>query len=553
MLDNRLKDSPTKRIPGKLQGNDEQHQSPIAEQGYLDEEDIDLPLPQQDTRPTQHIGRRESAERLVRRPSVYDTEYNPPLRRPRPTRPEQRDRNREPQQNGQNKAKSMFVGFYIAILVLAVALCIIVAIFAIQWIRDQGPVIGPPGGNGDSSGYANGNTALLGRPEINNFVAMITEISTNPRTLALQDTSTSEWNVRIKPLPEDAAITNRMGGEITFSQLRVGQLVEIGYDSRTLEIVTVRESVHAREFVSRENVHVNLDNQTISIGHDVLHFNSQTLVIHGGRQISIGEISVHDSITASAVVTNGRLTAWMISLDASHGFLELSNSDVILNGTITIGNMHPLLLSEINEPIILTEGAHRILIQGNNIANFVDNIVINQGQTISLDLSNIELLMATLNIVTTPENARIFIDGERLMTPSPIAIPFGEHTIRVEHDDYLPQEQLIAVIDPISYAVFDLEAIVRTGTMRLYTIPANAEIFANSIPVGRSAITQEFIAGTHTITVRMPGFADYTFLVTLAAGDEVTRTVVLSPSAPPQTEPGTTSSLLDRPPPTTTP
>jgi len=543
MLDSRFKDSPTKRIPSNLQG-----QSPAEDQQ-------DQPVGQNmDTRPTPVAGRRESSAQPAHRPSIYD-DYNQTHRRPQPGRPPARNRGTDPDSydDERSKSKNILTGIYIAILVIAVAACLIIAVSAINWLRDMEFSFGG-GGNGGGNLNLNGNTSGSGtepggRPVVDSFVGMITAISTDPRELTLQDTSSTLRNVRTLTLPGDAAITTRQGSDMTFAQLRVGQIVEISYNSNTSAITTVRESVHAREFVSRDNILVNLENQTISIGHDVFFFNSQTLVMHNGAPITIGQISVHDSIT---VVALGQY-AWNINLDASHGFLDITNSEQIVNGRITVGGMHPIPFSEIAEPLILSEGAHHITIQGNNIATFSQNIVISQAQTLPLNLGNVELLMATLSIVTTPEDTRVFINGERVTMPSPVTIPFGEHTILVEHDDYYSYQRLISVVDPISYAVFELEAVQRTGTMRIYTIPSNAEIFVNGIPVGRSVLTQVFEAGTHTIMARMPGFADYTAHITIAPGDDLTRTLLLSPSLPPDGQPTTTSPLWLLPPTTTSP
>ena len=440
------------------------------------------------------------------------------------------------------KAKSAFTAAYIAVLVVAVAVCIIIFVFALQWFMESGPRIDitptVPNDNTDV-------TEPIGRPEIRDFLAQITEISSNPRELTLFDINANTW--RTLPLPDDANINNRSNNPISFTQLRVGQLIEVSYDARRDEITTVRESVRARELTDRSNLHVNMENRTISVGHEVFTFDNNTLVLNrNGEPFDLSELGRDDSVN----ITSYGSMAWLIQLHSSHGHIQVSNGDLIQNGVISIGNL-TFPLSDITELLSIPEGPHRIVVEGSNIDTFIDNIIIEPGQTLQLDLGNLQIHMSTLHIITTPADAVIFVNDELLEEPSPVILPFGQHVIRVEREGYEPLEETVTLTAQVDSIRFDLDAVPRYATITIHTIPSGAEIFINHIPVGRSPWSQELPPGEHTIAARLPGWQDYVAFVTLEAGQNYQRVMQLAvatqPPADGSTEP-TTRPLLILPP-----
>jgi len=525
MSDNRFKDYPTKRIPSlKQENSDEISQSHID----YDEEDYDYEdyddeaiEPEYDTKP---IRRRREPEDHVPRGSRR-AEYGQPQKRPRKN--PSAYYGDKPQHS---RSRTAFIGIYIGLLVIAVAACITVFVLVFQWMAREGPNPGELFEREPSvTDETNEPVAPAGRPDIRRIETMITGIASDPRGLVLLDLETLEANIEM-PLSEEAAILDRSNNAITFSELRIGQLVQVEYDARMPEITSVREHPHARVFSERRNAIIDLENLTISVGHDATFlFNSQTLIWDRGlgERIPIDRISPADSVTVIGL----RDTAWMIQLDAASGSLQLSNTNEIINGRITVGSLHPLFLSEITGPIDVVEGPHHITVTGDNIEDFETTIVIVPRQTITLDLGAIELSTATLNITTTPADANIFINDEPVTSPAEVS--FGEHTVRVEHDGYVTEERVVDVTRPTETIRFELEAVIQDAILILFTSPANTEIFVNNEPVGRANpnIILDLPPGSYSIMARLDSHVDYTFNIQLSPGQEVTRSMTLTPIA----------------------
>ena len=461
--------------------------------------------------------------------AYYDDAYD--------DRPIKKDPNRQygPRSDYRQPAsKTAFTALYIGLLVIAIAICITVFVLVFQWVRNQGG--GPnlldrenPISNDNNNEDDEENGAYGIRVNIENMSAMITGISIEPRGLVLLDLDNLLTNDI--PLYQDTEILDRYDNNMTFSNLRIGQLVNISYDATELEILTIQENPDAWERGERTNVNVDVDNRRIFAGVESFDFNNQTLVLHRGEPFPIEQIGPGDSITIIGI----RTTAWVIQIDASTGSVEVLGADNIINGRITIGNLHPLFLSEISQPIDVPEGQHRIVIEGDNINTFSDDIMVIQGQTMPLNLGNIEITRAALSINVTPSTANIFVNGDSFSS-NPTLLPFGEHTIRVEHEGYEGEERTITLEEPTTTISFTLEAEeveeeILTGTAVIFTTPSGATVYVDGQQAGVAMpnVVLELDPGTYSITARMAGYLDHAIVVTLTAGQEVTQSISLQP------------------------
>lgn len=146
-------------------------------------------------------------------------------------------------------------------------------------------------------------------------------------------------------------------------------------------------------------------------------------------------------------------------------------------------------------------------------------------QTLSLRLKG---RAARLQIVSTPEQARVFIDDD-FQGKTPLSLSTvrpGEHNIRVELDGYAPLTRTVQVENAgESTEEFTLESTL--GRIEIITTPPGAKVTID----GRSAgITEEqggdvnkskvlaiekVSVGTHTVVVHCPGYQDRAYKLTV--------------------------------------
>jgi len=435
---------------------------------------------------------------------------------------ERRTRSSRPQK------RSKFAAFYIVLLMIAVGVCLTVLLIVIQNMdgaMNNIPVLGRAAPT--PSPTPPPAATVEQRVDLRSQTALITGINPfgDSRTLTLLDISTrrtQEFTVS-----DEVRLHDRLNRPLTFSELRLGNMIDIGYDARSLDIATINESRQAWERRSRPNVTVDIESFEISLGNEVWNFNAQTLVLHRGEPFAISQIRPIDSVT---LVGYGD-TVWLVQIDAAHGFLQINNADVVANGTLMIGTNLFFQLDDIANDIQLHEGTHRVMVEGDNIETFIENIEITAGQITRLNMGDAQLRAALLHIGVTPEDASVFVNGEQV-TGSPVTVEFGEVVVRVERDGFLPQEQQLEVTAPATGINFELVEIVNDSTVVIFTLPTNAEIFFNNIFIGHSILTHTVQPGTFEIRARLPGYESppYTLTVTGDEPNDIMRTILLVPS-----------------------
>jgi len=423
------------------------------------------------------------------------------------------------------KRKNMFAAFYIVLILMGVGVFLTVTIVVAQNFRDNPPenIFGaiptpPP--------LASDDNAMI-RTDTGTLTGLVTSIDPigEYRTITIMDTSSRRSDNFI--VPDTTRLTTRINMPMTFAELRVGHMIDISFDPRSLEVVTLNESLHSWERRGRTNVEVDIADATIHVGNESFDFNSQTLVLYRGEPFLIGQIRPVDSVT---IVGLGN-TAWLVQVDSAHGFLQFQNADTIVNGTVMIGTNLFFALDDIEAALTLPEGIHRIVIEGDNIETFIHQTTIEQGETTSINLGEAELRAAMLHISITPNDADVFLNGElHDLSEGPAEVEFGELHIRVERYGFLPQEERIEITNHVNTIAFTLEEIVVDSTLVIFTVPTNAQIFIGNVFTGYSTLTHTLTPGTHRVTARLSGYEETTLDIYVPAGEEVHRHLLLTPS-----------------------
>ena len=402
----------------------------------------------------------------------------------------------------QKRRKSMFSAFYTVLALLGVGVCLTVMVVVAQNFLDNPPEIGAvPSPTPSIEGSP---TVPVGSVELRQQTVLVENLSLvgGSRRLTLMDVNTRLSREFI--VIDTAIILSRAGSPMTFNDLRVGHILDISYDARGMEIHNINESVQAWERRSRTNVIVDMNTATISIGNESWNFNSQTLVLYQGRTFPIAQIRPIDSVTVSGFGD----TAWFVQLDAGHGFLRFTNTDMITNGTLMIGTHLFFALADVTEQLTLSEGTHRILVDGNNIEAFIHYVDIEQGRTITVNLAEVQFRQASLTIIVSPIDADVFINGMLHDVTEPAMLEFGEHVIRVESPGFYPQEETIEIASVRQILQFELEEIILDGQVRVFTDPSNAEVFIDNVFVGYTPVVATVRPGEHIINVRMRGHSE---------------------------------------------
>ncbi|MBQ4199493.1 MAG: PEGA domain-containing protein [Kiritimatiellae bacterium] len=172
-------------------------------------------------------------------------------------------------------------------------------------------------------------------------------------------------------------------------------------------------------------------------------------------------------------------------------------------------------------------------------------MVAGEKQTVSIDM---EGLAARLKIVTDPEQAKVYVDGD-YRGKSPVELDDvkpGKHDVRVELEGYASSERTVELQNGGEATErFSLANVL--GRLEIVTSPPGAKVFVDGKAVGvtgrvgdatRSKIlmVEKVVAGEHAVGVQLDGYFDVSLKVEIGAKETKQVFVPLKRSFTPDTE-----------------
>ncbi len=128
---------------------------------------------------------------------------------------------------------------------------------------------------------------------------------------------------------------------------------------------------------------------------------------------------------------------------------------------------------------------------------------------------------ATLNIITTPDNAAIYIDDEKVgVGHGSKAVSIGaEHKYRVECEDYITEENTVTFTQSEKKEL-NIDLRPDFGYITVKSTPSGAEVYIDKKKVGVTPYLMEKIKrGQHVVEVRKEGYEPFANVVTIKAGE----------------------------------
>jgi hypothetical protein len=154
----------------------------------------------------------------------------------------------------------------------------------------------------------------------------------------------------------------------------------------------------------------------------------------------------------------------------------------------------------------------------------------------SLPITPIPPTTGTLNVSSSPEGAEIFIDSKDYgtVTISPyqpiINIPAGSHTLMLTLAGYQPYSITFPITAGQTTTLNPTLTPVppTTGTLAVSSTPSGASVSVDGKSVGTTPASIPLAAGTHTLTLSLAGYQDYSRTFPITAGQTTNISTILN-------------------------
>ncbi|WP_026492304.1 PEGA domain-containing protein [Butyrivibrio sp. XPD2002] len=254
------------------------------------------------------------------------------------------------------------------------------------------------------------------------------------------------------------------GRPMSASRLEVGQVVDITFlkGVKHLNSLIISDDAWVEEEVN--NFDLVSDDETAKVNGTVFHITPKTLIISDGQSVNPEDILMTDTIRVSGIDKE----IYSIVVTRGHGYVSLSSDRV--NDRSLVGAWIELdkeVIRKITPNMLISapEGNYNVSILGNG-AKFSSEIVVNRNEETVIDTSVAEvepIKEGNVTFVVTPSTARIFVDGDEILSEVPYTFTYGKHKLHVMAEGYEPQDHTLKVAEPNATLFIDLEPKDGTG------------------------------------------------------------------------------------------
>ena len=298
-------------------------------------------------------------------------------------------------------------------------------------------------------------------------------------------------------------IKNEYGTDIALSQINIGDMIETKYDVKTLKPENVRITAVTWQRRDVSNMVVDHENRTIRIGNEVYAYTEELVTSKDGVPFAITELSPADE----AIVKGYKDHVWSIIVINGHGTITLINHESFIGGQIEVGRkISRLVEAEMNMPI--SAGVYDVVVSKDNMSPFVSQVMVEEGQNITLDLSTAQPKVGTVEFVLSQEDVTIYIDDVLLQSNEPSMLGFGNYRIRAEKENFETWEGNLILNQAYLRFNIDLE---RKASFLFIQEPAGAEAYLDAAFIGVIPTSTPYTPGDHTITLRRTGYVTASF------------------------------------------
>ena len=238
--------------------------------------------------------------------------------------------------------------------------------------------------------------------------------------------------------------TNKYGQGIALSQLENGTMVDVTFMHMRKRLNSLQISSEGFSIKDIENFKPENGGRSVVINGERYSIAESAAVILPSGTGEMMDISVADNIRVCGL----EHTIYSINVDRGHGYLRLENTAAFEGGWIQLGDA---LVYQITKDMFIPvpTGSYTAYISKDGVSG-EEAIQVADGAEISMDLSKYqtEPLYGGVIFTVVPQDARVYIDGEKADITDEIELSYGLHQMVVTAQGYETVSRYIRVAEP---------------------------------------------------------------------------------------------------------
>lgn len=284
------------------------------------------------------------------------------------------------------------------------------------------------------------------------FVPAVTGVFDSADTAVVAGIDMEEKTVTLKNMDKKRQYTlsydgttffyDKYGKLISITQLQRGEIVDVTFfrEKKRLNTLQISGEAWTHKFIDEYK----LDEEKLQaeVGSAVYAYSEDTVVISDGKQGDLIDINPVDVLTFRGMGSD----VYSIVVERGHGYVRLKNEEYFYGGWIEIGKK---TIQKVSDGMMLTvpEGSHQVIISNKGTSG-VKQIEVRKDMELELDVGDLkgeEPKYGTVLFTITPEDAVLYLDGEKTDYSLPVRLEVGIHQMIVMADGYDTVSQYLKV------------------------------------------------------------------------------------------------------------
>ena len=284
------------------------------------------------------------------------------------------------------------------------------------------------------------------------FVPAVTGVFDSADTAVVAEIDMDEKTVTLKNMDKKRQYTlsydgttffyDKYGKVISITQLQKGEIVDVTFFREKKRLNTLQISGEAWTHKYIDEYKLDEEKFQAEIGSAIYAYSEDTVVISDGKQGDLIDINPVDVLTFRGMGSD----VYSIVVERGHGYVRLKNEEYFYGGWIEIGNK---TIQKVSDGMMLTvpEGSHQVIISNKGTSG-VKQIEVRKDMELELDVGDLkgeEPKYGTVIFTITPEDAMLYLDGEKTDYSLPVRLEVGIHQMIVMADGYDTVSQYLKV------------------------------------------------------------------------------------------------------------
>ncbi len=320
----------------------------------------------------------------------------------------------------------------------------------------------------------------------------------------------------------------------TINSYKIGDVVTFVFD-KDRNVTDIKVCEAAWEF-SDTGLEVNTDSKLLKFGEAATKYTDKafkytegiTTVRYKGVYTELSKIDKIDYVTVRGYDNGSVNKAYSVTIEKSHGSLELHNGELIQDGIVKLNDKEVPLEDALSMKI--TEGRHKVEVTGSNCEPYSTEIMVKPSEVVTVDLSVVQIKSGVLDITANVSDYTININDVDYSDGDPILLNYGEYNFKItkpDYEEYTGTVEIKADVNPLSVTLKERE---KKGVLNVTTNPSGAKVYVDGTFLGQSPQNKELLLGNHKVEIKMDGYITESRNITIAnEGDTVKCQVNLTP------------------------